>query len=109
MIVEYSKNPTAFDWKSVDVKARELSERAIRSGELVNDDALSAEQKAHLKERLKEYEDIKWARLRPELEQVFKRHGEAPPPTFRRVIRPVAERGKPYLEYGEVAVRPGAG
>lgn len=100
MIVEYSKNPTAFDWKSVDVKAREY-ERAIRTGELVNDDALSAEQKAHLKERLKEYEDM-WARLRPELEQVLKRHGEAPPPTFREVIARLQSEGSLIWNMGKL-------
>jgi hypothetical protein len=84
MILEHHKNPAAFNWKTVDVKAREY-ERAIRTRELADDEALSAEQKAHLKERRREYEEM-FVNIRPELEEVFKRHGEAPPPTFREAI-----------------------
>jgi hypothetical protein len=84
MVVEHHKNPAVFNWKTIDVKAREY-ERAIRRRELVGDEKLSSDQRAHLKARRKEYEDM-WAGLRPELEAVFKKYGEAPPPTFREVI-----------------------
>jgi|ERR1700675_300624 len=84
MVVEHHKNPAAFDWKKVDVKAREY-ERAIRNRELVGDEKLSADQRADLKARKKEYEGM-WSGLRPQLMEVFKKHGEAPPATFREVI-----------------------
>jgi hypothetical protein len=100
MVVEHHKNPDAFNWKTVDVKAREY-ERAIRTRELVDDEALSAEQKADLKARRKEYEDM-WAGLRPELEEVFKKHGEDPPPTFREVIARMQAEGNLIWHMGKL-------
>ena len=100
MVVEHHKNPAAFDWKTVDVKAREY-ERAIRTRELVDDEALSAEQRADLKARRKEYEDM-WAGLRPELEAVFKKHGEAPPPTFREGVARMQSEGNLIWHMGKL-------
>jgi hypothetical protein len=100
MVVEHHKNPAAFDWKTVDVKAREY-ERAIRTRELVDDEALSAEQRADLKARRKEYEDM-WAGLRPELEAVFKKHGEAPPPTFREGVARMQSGGNLIWHMGKL-------
>jgi len=100
MVVEHFKNPTAFNWKTVDVTAREY-ERAIRMREIVNDEALSVEQKAHLKERLREYEDM-WAGLRPQLEEVFKKHGEAPPSTFREVVARSQSEGSLIWNMGKL-------
>jgi hypothetical protein len=91
MVVAYHKNPAAFNWKTVDVKARGY-ERAIRSRELVNNEELSAEQRADLKTRSREYEDM-WARLNPELKEVFKKYGEAPPPAFREFVARVQSQG----------------
>jgi hypothetical protein len=99
MILAHQKNPAAFDWKAVDVRAREY-ERAIRTRELVDDEALSAEQKAHLKERRKEYEEM-FANIRPELEEVFKRHGEVPPPTFRDSVTAWRESD---MEHGQTGL-----
>jgi hypothetical protein len=84
MVEEHHKNPATFDWKKVDVKAREY-ERAIRRRELVDDEKLSADQRADLKARKKEYEDM-WAGLRPQLDAVFEKYGECAPPRFREVI-----------------------
>ena len=100
MVVEHHKNPAAFDWKTVDVKAREY-ERAIRTRELVDDEALSAAQRADLKARRKEYEDM-WAGLRPELEAVFKKHGEAPPPTFRDGVARMQSGGNLMWHMGKL-------
>jgi hypothetical protein len=100
MVVQHHKNPAAFDWKTVNVKAREY-ERAIRTRELVDDEALSAEQRADLKARRKEYEDM-WAGLRPELEAVFKKHGEARPPTFREVVARMQSQGNLIWNMGKL-------
>jgi hypothetical protein len=100
MVVEHFKSPAAFNWKTVDVKARDY-ERAISTRELIDDAALSAEQKAHQKERLREYEDM-WAGLRPELVEVFKKHGEAPPPTFREVIAKTQAEGHLIWHMGKL-------
>ena len=100
MILEHHKNPAAFNWKAVDVKAREY-ERAIRTRELVDDEVLSAEQKAHLKERQKEYEEM-FVNIQPELEDVFKRHGEVPPPTFREAIARSQREGSLIWNMGKL-------
>jgi hypothetical protein len=84
MVVEHHKNPSAFNWKTVDVRAREY-ERAIRGRELVADEALSAEQRSDLKAQRRKYENM-WTGLRAKLGEVFKEHGETPPPTFREVF-----------------------
>jgi hypothetical protein len=100
MVVEHHKSPKSFDWKTVNVKAREY-ERAIRTRELVNNEALSAEQRADLKARRKEYEDM-WARLRPELEGLFKKHEKAPPPTFREVVARMQREGNLIWHMGKL-------
>ncbi len=84
MVVEHHRSPAVFDWRTVDVRARDY-ERGIRRRELVADEKLSADQRMDLKARKKEYEDM-WSGLRPELEAVFKKYGEAPPSTFRECI-----------------------
>ena len=52
MILEHQKDPASFNWKAVDVKAREY-ERAIRKRELFDDEVLSGEQRAELKKQRK--------------------------------------------------------
>lgn len=99
MVVEHHKNPAAFNWKTLDVKAREY-EQGIRNRELVADEELSAEQRADLKTRSREYEDM-WASLNPELKEVFKKHGEAPPPTFREVIARMKAEGNLIWHLGK--------
>jgi len=99
MILEYQKDPASFNWKTVDVKAREY-ERALRTRELADNEVLSAEQKAHLKERRKEYEEM-FVNLRPELEAIFERHGEVPPPTFREAIARLQREGSLIWNMGK--------
>jgi hypothetical protein len=100
MVVEHHTNPTGFDWKTVDVKAREY-EQGIRARELVDDEELSAEQRADLKARRKEYEDM-WAGLRPELEEAFKKHGEALPLAFREVVARMQAEGNLIWHMGNL-------
>jgi hypothetical protein len=75
MVLAHHKNPAAFNWKTVDVKAREY-ERAIRTRYFLNNEELAAEQRTHLKTQQQEYEDM-WSGLRPQLVEVYKAHGEA--------------------------------
>jgi hypothetical protein len=91
MITEHHKDPASFNWKAVDVKAREY-ERAIRKRELFDDEVLSGEQRAELKKQRKKYEAM-FRNVRPDLEEVFKKHGEVPPPTFRAAIARVERKG----------------
>lgn len=107
MVLEHHKNPAAFNWKTVDVKAWEY-EQGIRDRELVSDEELSAEQKAAQKTQSNEYEDL-WAGLNPELKEVFKRHGEAPPPTFREVIARMKTEGNLIWHLGKLLYDGAAG
>ncbi len=106
MVVEHHKNASAFNWKTVDVRAREY-ERAMRTRELVDDEALSSEQRADLKARRREYEDM-WAGLRAELAEVFREHGEAPPPTFREVVARSKGEGSLIWSMGKLLYDRGA-
>jgi hypothetical protein len=57
MVLEHHKNPAAFNWKTVDVKAREY-ERAIRARKLIEDEKLSADERGSPKgatERVRRY------------------------------------------------------
>jgi hypothetical protein len=100
MILEHHKNPAAFNWKTVDVRARDY-ERAIRTRELVDDEALSATQKAHLKEQQKAYREM-FVNIRPKLEEVFKRHGGVPSPTFREAIARTQREGSLIWNMGKL-------
>lgn len=100
MVVEHHRNPSTFNWKTVDVKAREY-EQAIRNRELISNEELSADQRADLKTRSREFEDM-WAGLNPELKEVFKRHGEAPPPTFREAVARVQSGGSLIWNMGKL-------
>jgi hypothetical protein len=91
------KQNHAFDWKTVNVRAREY-ERAIQQRTLFLDDELAATQLSYLRHNGKEY-DQTLTQLRPMLESICKAHGEAPPPTFREAaVR--AGAAKPNLLLG---------
>jgi hypothetical protein len=107
LIEEHYKNPAAFNWKTVDVKAQEY-EQAIRSRELVDDEKLSAEQRAELKRQRKEYEAM-FANIRPDLKEVFAKHGEAPPPTFREAIVRLQSEGSLIWSMGKLLYDRAAG
>jgi hypothetical protein len=106
MILEHHKNPDAFNWETVDVSGREY-EQAIRRRTLIGDDALSAEEKSHLKARNREYKEM-WSNLHPELEEVFKHHGEDPPPTFREAVARSQREGSLILSMGKLLYNPAA-
>ena len=96
----HHKNPAAFDWKNVNVKAREY-ERSIRTRELLSDEALAAQQRTHLKTQRREYEEM-WSGLRPQLVEAFKAHGEPPPPTFREGITRMQAGGNLIRNMGKL-------
>lgn len=75
------KQNSAFNWKTVNVRAREY-ERAIQQRTLFLDDELAAAQLCYLRNSGKEYDQV-LAQLRPKLESICKDYGEEPPPTFR--------------------------
>jgi hypothetical protein len=84
LILAHSKNPSAFDWKSVNVGAPDY-ERGIGDRTLIGDEELSAEQRRDQLARAKEYDRI-FSGPRVEIEKVFTVHGEVPPPTFSQAI-----------------------
>jgi hypothetical protein len=84
LIVAHSKNPSTFDWKSVNIGAPDY-ERGIGDLTLIGDEQLSAEQRRDQFARAKEYDKI-FLGPRAEIEKVFAAYGEAPPPTFSQAI-----------------------
>jgi hypothetical protein len=105
MIEEHFKNPSTFNWKVVDVKAREY-ERAIRTRELVDDEETSSLQKVELKRQQREYE-MMWANIRPDLEEALKRNGETPPATFREAVARLRTEGSLIWKLGKMLYDPG--
>ncbi len=95
LIQAHSQNPSAFDWKKVDVRAWEY-EREIDRPEFVWDDALSAEQRARQNQDQKDYRQM-YSRLQPELARVFAEHGEALPLTLTEVFTRLRESGSTLL------------
>ena len=84
LVVDHFKNPSAFDWAAVDVRAREY-EDAIRRRFFITDEQLAADQRRELKNRQKSYKQM-FSNLRPELRKVFDAHGETPPTTLREAV-----------------------
>src|ERR1700722_14785663 len=84
LVVEHFKNPSAFDWTAVDVRAWEY-EDAIRRRYFITDEQLAADQRRELKNRQKSYKQM-FSNLRPELRKVFEDHREAPPITLREAV-----------------------
>jgi hypothetical protein len=83
-VVEHFKNPSAFDWTTVDVRGWEF-EDAIRRRYFVGDQQLSTIQYQEFKRRQKNYKQM-FSNLRPELRRVFDAHREAPPTTLREAL-----------------------
>jgi hypothetical protein len=84
LTVAHLKNPTNFDWKTVDVSAPEY-EGAIRSLEFVNDEQLTTVQGQELKTRKTDYKEM-FCKPRVQIQEVFKNYKEAPPATLREAI-----------------------
>ena len=84
LIVAHFENPTAFDWKTVNVRAGEY-ERGIQRRKIVLDEQLSSEQRQVQDALQKQYKQM-FSGIRPKIEAVFAAHGETPPRAFRDVI-----------------------
>jgi hypothetical protein len=94
MVVDHSKNAAGFNWKTVDVRARDYEE-AIQQRDLVVDERLSCKQRLAQSKARKTYKKI-FARLQPKLAKILAAHGEAAPPTFRETLAR-AEGAEPNL------------
>jgi hypothetical protein len=84
LAAEHFRNPSAFNWTTVDVRGWEY-EDAIRRRYFVFDQELAVVQYKELKSRQKNYKEM-FSSLRPELRKVFDAHGEAPPATLREAL-----------------------
>jgi hypothetical protein len=89
------KQNASYDWKAVDVRAREY-ERGIQRSDLLLDQELSELQRNDNKNRT--YDDV-LLKLRPKLQQIFESNGEPPPTSFRKTVAR-AEGAAPNLLLG---------
>jgi hypothetical protein len=88
MILQYVGDPANFNWKTVDVWWRDC-DAAIRDPEFCLDDEISKKQHVFQKERkelARQQREHQRLSLRPEIQAIFKKHGELPPATFRPAI-----------------------
>lgn len=91
LITAYESNPSAFDWEKVDVTSPDCA-RELNRGDAARDNELAAQQRQHLMEAKKEYEEP-WSRLRPMLEEIIDRHGKTAPTTFDEILPMVEAEG----------------
>ncbi|MGO9072872.1 MAG: hypothetical protein ACLQEI_01670, partial [Terriglobales bacterium] len=78
------RNPTAFDWTTIDVRSPEF-EDALRRRYFVSDQELTIAQGEDLKNRKKKYKQT-FSELHPRILEIFAKHGENPTPTLREAI-----------------------
>ena len=84
LIVAHFEQPGEFDWRNVDVRAREY-ERGIQRRQVLLDSQLSIEQRREQHAQQKQYQQM-FAGIRPEIEGVFVASGERAPLKFRDVV-----------------------
>jgi len=84
LIVDHFRNPSAFNWTTVDVRAWEY-EDAIRSREFVLDQQLTTLQGQDLKGRKIGYKET-FSKPRLHIQEIFEKYGEAPPATLREAL-----------------------
>jgi len=84
LIVDHFKNPAAFNWTVVDVRAPEY-EGEIRRRQFVSDQELTTAQGQELKSRKTQYKQT-FGKPRAKIQEIFEKHGEAPPTTFRETM-----------------------
>jgi hypothetical protein len=99
LVVAHNAAPNRFDWRSVNVSTSEYAQ-AFSNRDLIANDKLSAEQREDLKLRKKELE-APFSSLRPKLEEIFERHGEARPMTFREVLPRIQGEGGLVWGFGK--------
>jgi hypothetical protein len=66
--------------------------REISRGEAIADDELAADQRDHLMDAKKEFEQP-WSHLRPKLVEIIERHGATAPTTFDEILPMVEPEG----------------
>jgi hypothetical protein len=84
LTADHFKNPAAFDWTTVDVRAPEY-EDAIRRRDFVGDQQLTSAQGQELKGRKTSYKQT-FSKPRLRIKEIFAKYGEAPPATLREAI-----------------------
>jgi hypothetical protein len=84
LISAHFDDPATFDWKTVDVRWPGC-DREMRNPEFYNDEPVSKEQRDFQWDR-RLSDKQRFAKLRPKLQTIFDKHGEAPPTTFREAI-----------------------
>jgi hypothetical protein len=108
LVAEHFRDPSAFNWMTVDVRGWEY-EDAIRRRYFVGDQDLASVQCQEFKDRQKSYKQT-FSSLRPKLRKVFDAHREAPPPTLREALsRLQGGEGKLIWGMGKLIYDRGAG
>jgi hypothetical protein len=84
LIVDHFKNPLAFNWTTVNVRAWEYEDE-IRRRNFVNDQELTIVQGREFKDRKTDYKQT-FSKGRLRTQEIFENYREAPPATLREVI-----------------------
>lgn len=84
LIVAHFKNPTTFDWKTVDVSAPEYEDE-IRSHKFVSDQQLTIQQGQEMKRRKTDYKEI-FCKPHVQIQEIFEKYKEHPPATLGEAI-----------------------
>jgi len=97
LVLVHSKDPTAFNWKTVDVRWPDC-DREIRNPNFYDDDLVSKEQRDFQWER-RHSDKMRFVKLRPKLQEVFEKHGETAPTTCQEAISRLEGVGNSAMWY----------
>jgi len=97
LIFEHAKNSSNFNWRNVDVRARNY-EDAITRGDF--DDEVSAEQRRHQFAAKKEFESV-WAGLRPRLDTILRKDPSSRPGSFQDAVAMAKCGGGVFWGFGK--------
>jgi hypothetical protein len=95
LVVAHFRNPATFDWRTVDVSAPEY-EDAIRSQKFVGDQQLTSEQSREMQTRKTDYKEMS-CKPREHIREIFEKHKETPPITFREAITRLQGADSPLI------------
>ena len=97
LTLAHFRNPSAFNWKTVDVRWPDC-DRAICNPKFCDNESVSKEQRDFQWNR-RQSDKQRFVGLRPELQQIFRAHGEAPPSTYSDSIARLERAANSALWY----------
>jgi len=97
LILAHFKDPASFNWETVDVRCPDF-DKELKLLESYDYESVSTEQREFLWKR-RQSDKQRFVSLRPKLQTIFEKHGEAPPTTFQEGISRLDNVGNSAMWY----------